>query len=58
MATSSLSTSPSRSGSSKSRVLGGIAAQGSQAAGSFVLQICAARLLGLEGLGQFAALFA
>lgn len=39
-------------------MLGGIAAQGSQAAGSFVLQICAARILGLEGLGQFAALFA
>ncbi len=40
------------------RVLGGVAAQGSQAVGSFTLQILAAKLLGLEGLGRFAALFA
>lgn len=38
--------------------LGGIAAQCSQALASFVLQILAARLLGLEGLGRFAALYA
>src|SRR5690554_5775061 len=37
--------------------LGGIAAQGSQAGASFVLQILAVRLLGLEGLGVFAALY-
>ncbi|MGC0271839.1 hypothetical protein ACO0LV_02435 [Pseudactinotalea sp. Z1739] len=37
--------------------LGGIAAQCSQAGASFVLQILAVRLLGLEGLGVFAALY-
>lgn len=58
MSTSPVATTRPRSGSSKSRVLGGIAAQGSQAAGSFVLQVCAVRLLGLDGLGQFAALYA
>jgi len=39
------------------RVLGGVAAQGSQAVGSFTLQILAAKLLGLDGLGRFAALY-
>ncbi|ALO68705.1 hypothetical protein AS189_19160 (plasmid) [Arthrobacter alpinus] len=34
-----------------------MAAQGSQAAVSFVLQIIAARMLGLEGLGRFAILY-
>jgi O-antigen/teichoic acid export membrane protein len=43
---------------SRGRILGGIAAQGSQALGSLVLQVTAARLLGLEGLGFYAALFA
>lgn len=37
--------------------LGGIAAQCSQAGASFILQILAVRLLGLEGLGVFAALY-
>lgn len=56
------STYPNRqstsSGGRTLGALGGIAAQGSQAAGSFVLQILAARLLGLDGLGRFAALYA
>lgn len=39
------------------RALGGIAAQCSQAGASFILQILAVRLLGLEGLGVFAALY-
>lgn len=38
-------------------VLGGIAAQFSQALASLVLQIFAARVLGAEGLGAFAVLF-
>lgn len=38
--------------------LGGLAAQGSQALASVVLQVLAARLLGLEGLGRFATLYA
>lgn len=58
MSASPLSITHHRGGSTRGRVFGGIAAQGSQAAGSFILQICAARLLGLEGLGKFAALFA
>lgn len=37
--------------------LGGIAAQCSQAGASFLLQILAVRLLGLEGLGVFATLY-
>ena len=37
--------------------LGGVAAQCSQAGASFLLQILAVRLLGLEGLGVFAALY-
>ena len=41
----------------RSRALGGIAAQGSQAFGSFALQFVAARNLGLAGLGQFAVLY-
>lgn len=40
-----------------SHALGAIAAQGSQAAGSFALQFAAARFLGLDGLGQFAILY-
>lgn len=40
------------------RLAGGVAAQGSLALGSFVLQLLAARLLGLEGLGRYAALYA
>lgn len=35
-------------------MLGGVAAQGSQALASFALQLLAARTLGLDGLGQFA----
>jgi O-antigen/teichoic acid export membrane protein len=38
-------------------VLGGIAAQMSQALGSLLLQVLAARLLGADGLGAFAVLF-
>lgn len=38
-------------------VLGGIAAQMSQALSSLVLQVVAARLLGAEGLGAFAVLY-
>jgi O-antigen/teichoic acid export membrane protein len=38
-------------------VLGGIAAQLSQALGSLVLQVIAARLLGADGLGAFAVLY-
>lgn len=40
------------------RFAGGVAAQGSLALGSFVLQLLAARMLGLEGLGRYAALYA
>lgn len=40
------------------RALGGIAAQGSQALASFTLQILAVRLLGLDGLGRFATMYA
>lgn len=58
MRASSPTSTRLRAGSSRSRVLGGVAAQGSQAAGSFVLQVLAVRLLGLDGLGQFAALYA
>ena len=42
----------------RSRALGGVAAQGSQAAASFVLQILVLRLLGADGLGRFATLYA
>jgi O-antigen/teichoic acid export membrane protein len=38
-------------------VLGGVAAQMSQALGSLLLQVVAARLLGAEGLGAFAVLY-
>lgn len=38
-------------------VLGGIAAQMSQALGSLLLQVLAARLLGADGLGAFAVLY-
>jgi O-antigen/teichoic acid export membrane protein len=38
-------------------MLGGVAAQGSQALASFGLQLLAARTLGLDGLGQFAILY-
>lgn len=40
------------------RAAGGVAAQGSQALTSLALQVMAARLLGVEGLGLFAAIFA
>lgn len=40
------------------RALGGVSAQASQALASFALQILAARLLGLEGLGRFATIYA
>ncbi len=40
------------------RPLGGVAAQGSQALTGLALQVLAARLLGVEGLGRFAALYA
>src|SRR6478752_8997892 len=38
-------------------VLGGISAQLSQALGSLVLQVVAARMLGADGLGAFAVLY-
>lgn len=38
-------------------VLGGIAAQLSQALGSLILQVIAARMLGADGLGAFAVLY-
>lgn len=44
-------------GSGRSQALGGVAAQGTQAASSFVLQILAVRLLGAEGLGVFASIY-
>lgn len=39
-------------------MLGGVAAQGSQAIASVALQVLAARLLGLAGLGRYGALYA
>lgn len=39
-------------------MLGGVAAQGSQAVTSLALQVLAARLLGVDGLGRFGALYA
>lgn len=45
------------SSKTRSRAVGAIAAQGSQAAASFALQFSAARFLGLDGLGQFAILY-
>jgi O-antigen/teichoic acid export membrane protein len=41
----------------KRSAIGAIAAQGSQALASFVLQVLVARLLGFEGLGAFAILY-
>lgn len=38
-------------------MLGGVAAQGSQALASFGLQVLAVRTLGLDGLGQFAIMY-
>lgn len=43
---------------SRRRAFGGVSAQASQALGSFALQIMAARLLGVEGLGRFATVYA
>ncbi|WP_298749753.1 hypothetical protein [uncultured Serinicoccus sp.] len=47
-----------RRGGGRSQALGGVAAQGTQAGASFVLQLLAVRLLGVEGLGIFASLYA
>lgn len=44
-------------GGRRGRALGAVAAQASQALASFALQVLAARLLGVEGLGRFAALY-
>lgn len=52
-AAATTSTTPTRS---KLDVVGAVAAQFSQAAGSFLLQVLAARLLGKEGLAVFAVL--
>src|SRR6478752_5804805 len=51
------SDTPSRSRRSRLAVLGGVAAQLSQALGSLLLQVVAARMLGAEGLGAFAVLY-
>lgn len=49
---------PVRGGGGRSQAVGGVAAQATQAGASFVLQILAVRLLGVEGLGIFASLYA
>ncbi len=53
-------TPPTRSLLHRARgsAVGSVAAQGSQALGSFVLQYLTARLLGLEALGRFAVVYA
>ena len=48
---------PARTGRSRRSVVGAVSAQFSQALGSFLLQLLAARLLGSEGLAVFAVLF-
>lgn len=59
MVTAALASSPTVRAARPRRgqIPGGVAAQFSQAGASFVLQLLAVRLLGVDGLGQFAAVY-